>query len=96
MLRFGQIIGNSGALLCTWRHFPATMTALESIDIIRDSGMRSGLRLLLLSTLVVLVSACASNKQEEVLPEKTYYENAREAMTSGNFNEAEQLSLIHI
>ena len=52
--------------------------------------MRSGLRLLLLSTLVVLVSACASNKQEEVLPEKTYYENAREAMTSGNFNEAEQ------
>ncbi|MAK51947.1 MAG: outer membrane protein assembly factor BamD, partial [Marinobacter sp.] len=38
--------------------------------------MRSGLRLLLLSTLVVLVSACASNKQEEVLPEKTYYENA--------------------
>jgi|TARA_B100001057_G_scaffold462822_1_gene516150 outer membrane protein assembly factor BamD len=46
--------------------------------------------LLLLSTLVVLVSACASNKQEEVLPEKTYYENAREAMTSGNFNEAEQ------
>lgn len=52
--------------------------------------MRSGLRLLLLSTLVVLVSACASNKQEEVLPEKTYYENARQAMSSGNFNEAEQ------
>ncbi|WP_273070314.1 outer membrane protein assembly factor BamD, partial [Marinobacter sp.] len=47
-------------------------------------------RLLLLSTLVVLVSACASNKQEEVLPEKTYYENARQAMTSGNFNEAEE------
>jgi len=66
------------------------MTALELIDIIRDSGMRSGLRLLLLSTLVVLVSACASNKQEEVLPEKTYYENARQAMTSGNFNEAEE------
>ncbi|MBU2952344.1 outer membrane protein assembly factor BamD [Marinobacter sp. F3R08] len=52
--------------------------------------MRSGLRLLLLSTLVVLVSACASHKQEEVLPEKTYYENARQAMNSGNFNEAEQ------
>ncbi len=52
--------------------------------------MRSGLRLLLLSALVVLVSACASNKQEEVLPEKTYYENAREAMDSGNFNEAEE------
>jgi outer membrane protein assembly factor BamD len=66
------------------------MTALELIDIIRDSGMRSGLRLLLLSTLVVLISACATNKQEEVLPEKTYYENARQAMNSGNFNEAEQ------
>ncbi len=66
------------------------MAALELIDIIRDYGMRSGLRLLLLSTLVILVSACASNKQEEVLPEKTYYENARQAMNSGNFNEAEQ------
>ncbi|WP_100641318.1 outer membrane protein assembly factor BamD [Marinobacter salexigens] len=52
--------------------------------------MRSGFRLLLLSTLVVLISACASNKQEEVLPEKTYYDNARKAMNSGNFNEAEQ------
>lgn len=52
--------------------------------------MRSGLRLLLVSALVVLVSACASNKQEEVLPEKTYYENARQAMNSGNFNEAEE------
>ncbi len=52
--------------------------------------MRSGLRLLLVSALVVLVSACASNKQEEVLPEMTYYENAREAMDSGNFNEAEE------
>ncbi|MCM0610999.1 outer membrane protein assembly factor BamD [Marinobacter sediminum] len=52
--------------------------------------MRSVVRLLLLTTLVVLVSACASNQQEEVLPEKTYYENARDAMNSGNFNEAEQ------
>lgn len=52
--------------------------------------MRSGFRLLLLSTLVVLISACASNKQEEVLPEETYYDNARQAMNSGNFNEAEQ------
>lgn len=52
--------------------------------------MRSGFRLLLLSTLVVLISACASNKQEEVLPEETYYDNARSAMNSGNFNEAEQ------
>ncbi|AOY90258.1 outer membrane protein assembly factor BamD [Marinobacter salinus] len=52
--------------------------------------MRSVVRLLLLATFVVLVSACASNQQEEVLPEKTYYENARQAMNSGNFNEAEQ------
>ncbi|MBW4936394.1 outer membrane protein assembly factor BamD [Marinobacter sp. F4206] len=52
--------------------------------------MRSVVRLLLLTTLVVLVSACASNREEEVLPEKTYYDNAREAMTSGNFNEAEE------
>lgn len=66
------------------------MSALEFIDIIRDSGMRSGVRLLLLSALVVLMTACATNKQEEVLPEKAYYENAREAMNSGNFNEAEQ------
>ncbi len=62
----------------------------EFIDIIRDSGMRSVVRLLLLTTLVVMISACASNRQEEVLPEKTYYENAREAMNSGNFNEAEE------
>ncbi|MFT7339485.1 MAG: outer membrane protein assembly factor BamD, partial [Marinobacter maritimus] len=49
------------------RRVPRYNTALEFIDIIRDSGMRSGFRLLLLSTLVVLISACASNKQEEVL-----------------------------
>ncbi|MGF2736536.1 outer membrane protein assembly factor BamD [Marinobacter sp. DUT-1] len=52
--------------------------------------MRSVVRLLLLSTLVVMISACASNKQEEVLPEQTYYDNARQAMDSGNFNEAEE------
>ncbi|QSP96133.1 outer membrane protein assembly factor BamD [Marinobacter salinisoli] len=52
--------------------------------------MRSVVRSLLLATMVILVSACASNQQEEVLPEKTYYENAREAMNSGNFNEAEE------
>ncbi|EAZ99336.1 DNA uptake lipoprotein [Marinobacter sp. ELB17] len=39
--------------------------------------------------MVVLFSACASNTQEQVLPEQTYYENARSAMNSGNFNEAE-------
>lgn len=58
--------------------------------IIRDSGMRSVVRLLLLTTTALLISACASNKQEEVLPEQTYYENARQAMNSGNFNEAEE------
>jgi outer membrane protein assembly factor BamD len=72
------------------RRVPRYNSALEFIDIIRDSGMRSGFRLLLLSTLIVMVSACASNKQEEVLPEKTYYDNARQAMNSGNFNESEQ------
>ncbi len=52
--------------------------------------MRSVVRLLLITTAALLISACASNKQEEVLPEETYYENARDAMNSGNFNEAEQ------
>ncbi len=52
--------------------------------------MRSVVRLLLLTTLMALVSACATQRQEEVLPEKTYYDNARQAMNSGNFNEAEQ------
>lgn len=51
--------------------------------------MRSVVRLWVVSVVVVLLSACASNKQEQVLPEQTYYENARSAMNSGNFNEAE-------
>lgn len=51
--------------------------------------MRSVVRLWVVSVVVVLLSACASNKTEEVLPEQTYYENARSAMNSGNFNEAE-------
>ncbi|KPQ01839.1 outer membrane protein assembly factor BamD [Marinobacter sp. HL-58] len=51
--------------------------------------MRSVVRLLLVTTAALFISACASNKQEEVLPEETYYENARDAMNSGNFNEAE-------
>lgn len=52
--------------------------------------MRSVVRLLLVITAALMISACASNKQEEVLPEETYYENARDAMNSGNFNEAER------
>jgi len=59
-------------------------------NIIRDSGMRSVVRLLLLSTFIALAAGCASQKEAEVLPEKTYYENARQAMNSGNFNEAER------
>ena len=51
--------------------------------------MRSVVRLWVVSVVVVLLSACASNKQEQVLPEQTYYENARSSMNSGNFNEAE-------
>jgi len=51
--------------------------------------MRSVVRLWVVSVVVVLLSACATNKQEQVLPEQTYYENARSAMDSGNFNEAE-------
>ncbi|WP_036184562.1 outer membrane protein assembly factor BamD [Marinobacter sp. ELB17] len=51
--------------------------------------MRSVVRLWVVSVVVVLFSACASNTQEQVLPEQTYYENARSAMNSGNFNEAE-------
>ncbi|MFO8140365.1 MAG: outer membrane protein assembly factor BamD [Marinobacter sp.] len=52
--------------------------------------MRSVVRLLLLSTIIALAAGCASQEGVEVLPEKTYYDNAREAMNSGNFNEAEQ------
>ncbi|MDL0433423.1 outer membrane protein assembly factor BamD [Marinobacter sp. TBZ242] len=52
--------------------------------------MRSVFRLLLVTIAALMISACASNKQEEVLPEETYYENARDAMNSGNFNEAER------
>jgi outer membrane protein assembly factor BamD len=51
--------------------------------------MRSVARLFLLVSTALLISACASNSQEEVLAEETYYENARDAMNSGNFNEAE-------
>jgi len=67
------------------------MTDVSNFAIIRDSGMRSVVRLLLVTTAALFISACASNdKQEEVLPEQTYYENARDAMNAGNFNEAEQ------
>ncbi len=51
--------------------------------------MRSGFRCLLLAAVLAL-GACASTPEEDVLPEETYYENARSAMESGNFNEAER------
>lgn len=51
--------------------------------------MRSVFQVVLLSAMVLL-GACASNPQEEVLPEEVYYGNARDAMNSGNFNEAER------
>jgi len=47
-------------------------------------------RLLLISTIVALAGGCASNREVEVLPEEVYYQNARQALNSGNFNEAEQ------
>jgi len=52
--------------------------------------MRSVVRLLLLSTAFALLAGCASQQDEEVLPEQSYYESARQAMNSGNFNEAER------
>ncbi|MEP1213610.1 MAG: outer membrane protein assembly factor BamD [Marinobacter sp.] len=52
--------------------------------------MRTVVRLLLVTITALMIGACASNQQEEVLPEETYYENARDAMNSGNFNEAER------
>lgn len=62
----------------------------QFVFIIRDSGMRSVVRLAVLAISILIISGCASNKPEEVLPEQTYYENARKAMTSGNFTEAER------
>ncbi|WP_375183555.1 outer membrane protein assembly factor BamD, partial [Marinobacter sp.] len=52
--------------------------------------MRSVFRVFLVATMVLLISACASNRQEEVLPEESYYQLARDAMNSGNFTEAER------
>ncbi|MDI9246792.1 outer membrane protein assembly factor BamD [Marinobacter sp. CHS3-4] len=52
--------------------------------------MTSVARFVFLFIAALLISACATNKgDEEVLAEETYYENARDAMRSGNFNEAE-------
>lgn len=51
--------------------------------------MRSGFRCVLVAATLAL-GACASTQEEgDVLPEEAYYEEARKAMDSGNFNEAE-------
>lgn len=52
--------------------------------------MRSGVRILLVALMVLTVSACASKQEQEVQTEEVYYDNARSAMESGNFNEAER------
>ncbi|MCH8499288.1 MAG: outer membrane protein assembly factor BamD [Marinobacter sp.] len=51
--------------------------------------MSSVVRYTFLAILALGLTACAS-KPDEVLPEERYYENARSAMRSGNFNEAER------
>lgn len=76
---------------CTRADIPVTMATCFDHTIIRDSGMRSVVRLLFITTTLVLAAGCASSQKDvEVLPEQTYYENARQAMNSGNFNEAEE------
>src|SRR5690554_4245289 len=78
------VIGRHSASFCDNAGF------IQVATIIRDSGMRSVVRLLLISTIIALASGCASNREVEVLPEETYYQDARQALNSGNFNEAEQ------
>ena len=50
--------------------------------------MVKGFRLVVFLLLGGLLTACASSPTE-VLPEKTYYEQAKKAMNSGNFKESE-------
>lgn len=49
--------------------------------------MQKALTIALLAVIFALTSGCASSP-EKVLPEKTYYEQASDAMDSGNFTEA--------
>ncbi|GHD48498.1 Beta-barrel assembly machine subunit BamD [Marinobacter persicus] len=64
--------------------------SIQNHNIIRDSGMRSVVRLLLLSTVIAFTGCATQQEEAEVLAEQTYYENARQAMNSGNFNQAEE------
>ena len=41
-----------------------------------------------LALIVFLINGCATTDEQEVLPESEYYEQARDAMNSRNFNEA--------
>ncbi|MGM0571649.1 outer membrane protein assembly factor BamD [Marinobacter sp.] len=51
--------------------------------------MRSGFRCALLAATLVLGACASTQDDQDVLPEEAYYDNARKAMNSGNFNEAE-------
>lgn len=51
--------------------------------------MRSGFRCALLVATLLLGACASTQEQQDVLGEETYYSNARKAMKSGNFNEAE-------
>ncbi len=51
--------------------------------------MRSGFRCALLAATLLLGACASTQEQQDVLGEETYYSNARKAMKSGNFNEAE-------
>ncbi len=51
--------------------------------------MRSGFRCALLAATLLLGACASTQEQQDVLGEETYYNNARKAMNSGNFNEAE-------
>src|SRR5690554_2346025 len=51
--------------------------------------MRSGFHCALLAATLLLGACASTQEQQDVLGEETYYNNARKAMKSGNFNEAE-------
>src|SRR5690554_7909668 len=78
------VIGRHSASFCYNAGF------IQVATIIRDYGMRAVVRLLLVSSIIALASGCASNREVEVLPEETYYGNARQAIISGNFDGAEE------
>ncbi|SFR86598.1 Beta-barrel assembly machine subunit BamD [Marinobacter daqiaonensis] len=52
--------------------------------------MRSGFRFLLLAATLALGACVSAPNEQEVQPEEAYYDKARSAMSSGNFNVAER------